>query len=187
MDLTQQIEKRIRTYRTFLRKQSYQAYLIERRIDKEMKKVVENLKPPYQKPKRTSPLPRYHLKRRETAIPVKPKLITERAKFLFRAFHEGELTDETFELKDSFIQVGAEQEQIVPFYFDHFLKINGYTPNYNFKTHIEMRDGPEIDRLQIKSVIPDVLEHMEYWQNLKRKIMEENIARNPKIYVNVVT
>lgn len=189
MHLTQQIENQFRLRRSYLQKQSYQAYLIERRIDMEMKKVVKNLQPPFQKSKRPSKLPRYYLKKAIKPIVVEEKKITERAKFFFRAFHEDVgILQETDDIKDSIIDIeDGVQEQIVPFYFDHFLKLNGYTPNYNFKTQIELRDGAEVERLQVKSVIPEVLERMEQWQELKRKVMEDNIAKNPKMYVDVMS
>ncbi|EDX15358.1 GD12025 [Drosophila simulans] len=78
------------------------------------------------------------------------------------------------------------QEQIVPFYFDHFLKLNGYTPNYNFRTNVDMRDGPEFSRLKVREVLPDVLARLENWETMHKKIMEENIQRNPKMYENVI-
>lgn len=189
MQLAQKIENKIRLHRSYRQKQSYQAYLIERRIDMEMKKVVKNLQPPYQKPKRPSKLPRYYLKKRIKPIIVEEQIITERAKFFFRAFHEdADRLMESGDIKDSIIDLeDGIQEQIVPFYFDHFLKLNGYTPNYNFKTQIELRDGAEVDRLQVKSVIPEVLGRMEQWQELKKKVMEDNIAKNPKMYVDVMS
>ncbi|XP_065360710.1 uncharacterized protein LOC135954462 [Calliphora vicina] len=187
MDITRETENKLRTHRSYLRKQSYQAYHIERRIDLEMKKVVKNLEPPYQKPKRPTKLPRYYIRKRTRTVKIEEKKISERAKFLFRAFHEEGLTEVTVDTRDSITRADTTQEQIVPFYFDHFLKLNGYTPNYNFKTKIEMRDGSEIERFQVKTVIPEIQERMKQWETMKRKIMEENIAQNPKMYVDVMT
>ncbi|KAI8115952.1 mitochondrial, 28S ribosomal protein S31 [Lucilia cuprina] len=184
MDLARQSENKLRSKRAYLRKLSHQAYHIERRIDMEMKKVVKNLEPPYQKPKRQpTKLPRYYIKKRAKPVKIEEKKISKRAKFFFRAFHEDGLTVDASEFRDSITQMDTTQEQIVPFYFDHFLKLNGYTPNYNFKTQIELRDGAEIDRLQVKSVIPEIQERMEQWGAMKKRIMEENIAQNPKIHV----
>ncbi|KAM7356312.1 uncharacterized protein ACRADG_002117 [Cochliomyia hominivorax] len=188
--LSQQIENKIRFQTSYRRKLSYQAYHIEKRIAKEMQKVVKNLEPPYEKPKKhpSTKLPRYYLRKPYKPPKIEEKKISERAKLFYRAFHDDDLPLEGEEFKTGFQPEDDEMpEHIVPFYFDHFLKINGYTPNYNFKTQIELRDGPEIDRLQVKSVIPEVEERMQQWEIMKRKIMEENIAKNPKMYVDVMT
>lgn len=177
-----EVEQELRKTRRYEEKLSYQAYQVERRIDSEMKKVRHNLQPPYKKPKKTGPLQRLYLKKRIPKVVVPPVVISENARNFLRAFTEDGIVIEGF-TQDA----GAEsaQDQIVPFYFDHFLKLNGYTPNYNFKTNIEIRDGPEINRFQIREIIPEVLQKVDNWENNNRKIMEDNIQRNPKMYENV--
>ncbi|KAM8715304.1 hypothetical protein ACLKA7_002369 [Drosophila subpalustris] len=179
-----ELELSFRKRRRYLEKLSAQAYQVERRIDMEMKKVRRNLEPPYKKPKRTGPLQRLFLKKRVKKIVPPPVVISENTRNFVRAFAEDGVVSEGFS-QESVMVLDNIQEQIVPFYFDHFLKINGYTPNYNFKTNIEVRDGPEINRFRIKEVIPDVLQKVENWENAHKKIMEENIQRNPKMYENV--
>ncbi|XP_060660244.1 uncharacterized protein LOC132794038 [Drosophila nasuta] len=179
-----ELELQFRKRRRYLEKLSAQAYQIERRIEMEMKKVRRNLEPPFKKPKRVGPLQRLHLRKRVKKIVKPPIVISENTRNFVRAFAEDGVVSEGFS-QESVMVLDNLQEQIVPFYFDHFLKINGYTPNYNFKTNIELRDGPEINRFRIKEVIPDVLQKVEQWENMHKKIMEENIARNPKMYENV--
>ncbi|KAH8404910.1 hypothetical protein KR222_010193, partial [Zaprionus bogoriensis] len=184
VDRVQELELAFRKRRRYLEKLSFQAYQVERRIDMEMKKVRRNLEPPYKKPKRVGPLQRLFLKKRVKKVVIAPVVISENTRNFVRAFAEDGIVSEGF-TQDSVMVLDNIQEQIVPFYFDHFLKLNGYTPNYNFKTNIEMRDGPEINRFHIREVIPDVLQKIENWENTQRKIMEENIQRNPKMYENV--
>lgn len=187
MEISHSTENKLRFRRAFLRKQSQQAYRTERRIEREMIKVVKNLEPPYQKPKLSGKLPRYYLKKHKKTERIKKKKISEHTKFFFRAFNEEEDDDvvQTQVIHDSIAQVDTIQEKVLPFYFDHFLKLNGYTPNYNFKTQVEMRDGPEMERIRIKSVIPEIQQSMHQWETMKRKVMENNIAQNPKKYVDV--
>lgn len=176
------VELELRKTRKYEEKLSFQAYQVERRIDSEMKKVRHNLLPPYKKPKKTGPLQRLYLKKRVPRVVPPPTIITENARNFLRAFTEDGIVIEGF-TQDAGAESG--QDNIVPFYFDHFLKMNGYTPNYNFKTNIEMRDGPEINRFQIREIIPEVLQKVDNWETNNRKIMEDNIQRNPKMYENV--
>ncbi|EDW28196.1 GL19072 [Drosophila persimilis] len=180
-----QVEQSLRKKRRYLQKISAQAYQVERRIEMEMKKVRRNLEPPYKPPKREGRLPRLFLKKRVVKQPVQKIVISENTKNFMRAFKDdGEVIGDSL-TQDSLMVVDNMQEQIVPFYFDHFLKINGYTPNYNFKTNIELRDGPELARFKVKEVLPDVIIRLENWELMHKKIMEENIQRNPKMYENI--
>ncbi|XP_041448395.1 uncharacterized protein LOC111074845 [Drosophila obscura] len=180
-----EVELSLRKKRRYLEKISAQAYQVERRIEMEMKKVKRNLEPPYKPPKREGKLPRLFFKKRVVHVPVPKLVVSENTKNFMRAFKDdGEVIADSL-TQDSLLVVDNMQEQIVPFYFDHFLKIHGYTPNYNFKTNIELRDGPEVARLKIKEVIPDVLIRLENWELTHKKIMEENIQRNPKMYENI--
>ncbi|XP_017855182.2 LOW QUALITY PROTEIN: uncharacterized protein LOC108608346 [Drosophila busckii] len=184
IEKVRELEATLRKRRRYYEKLSFQAYQVERRIDMEMKKVRRNLEPPYKKPKRVGPLQRLYLKKRIIKQVKPPVQISENTRNFIRAFSEsGEVPDDF--AQDSVLVLDNLQDQIVPFYFDHFLKINGYTPNYNFKTNVESRDGPEINRFQIREIIPDVLQKVEHWEQQHRKVMEENIQRNPKMYENV--
>ncbi|KAH8379940.1 hypothetical protein KR009_008111 [Drosophila setifemur] len=179
------VEQTLRKRRRYREKLSAQAYHVERRIDMEMKKVRRNLEPPYKKPKREGRLPRLFLKKRVVPEEKEVYVISEHTKNFMRAFREdGYAGDQV--THTSLLTVDNMQEQIVPFYFDHFLKINGYTPNYNFKTNVDMRDGPEFSRLKIREVLPDVMARLEHMEMVHKKIMEENIQRNPKMYENVL-
>lgn len=178
----QEVEQAFRKERRYLEKLSFQAYQVERRIDSEMKKVRHNLEPPYKKPKKTGPLQRLFLKKRVKKVVVPPVVVSETAKNFMRAFTEDGIVIDGF-TQDA--PTESTQETIVPFYFDHFLKLNGYTPNYNFKTNVEMRDGPEINRFQIREIIPEVMAKVDNWEKTNRRIMEDNIQRNPKMYENV--
>ncbi|KAI9583645.1 hypothetical protein GQX74_005393 [Glossina fuscipes] len=184
MDVSHKIENNLRTERAYREKQSYQAYHIERRIESEMKNVVKNLQPPYEKPKVIAKPPRYIIKKRRKLIEEPKPKVSERTKFFFRAFHGEDEVMQMTDVRESIAHVDNIQRQIVPFYFDHFLKLNGYTPNYNFKTQVELRDGPEVDRLAVQTIIPEVMTKLEQWQKRKRIIMEEHIAGNPKMYVD---
>ncbi|XP_068151659.1 uncharacterized protein [Drosophila tropicalis] len=179
-----EVEMNLRKRRRYLEKLSSQAYQVERRIDLEMKKVRRNLEPPYKPQRRVGRLPRLHPKKRIVKVEKLPPVISEHTRNFMRAFKEDGAIGETM-THDSLMVVDNMQEQIIPFYFDHFLKINGYVPNYNFKTNIELRDGPEINRFQVRDVIPDVLQKVENWEQLHKKIMEESIQRNPRMYENV--
>ncbi|EDV59044.1 uncharacterized protein LOC6541727 [Drosophila erecta] len=179
------VEATLRKRRRYREKLSYQAYQVERRIDMEMKKVRRNLEPPYQKPKREGRLPRLFLKKKIIPEEKEVLVISENTKNFVRAFREDGYTGDQI-THTSLLTVDNMQEQIVPFYFDHFLKINGYTPNYNFRTNVDMRDGPEFNRLKVREVLPDVLARLETWETMHKKIMEENIQRNPKMYENVI-
>lgn len=185
MEKSRKIEAELRKTRAYMSKLSYQAYQTEKRIEMEMKKVRRNLEPPYQKPKRVGRLPRTYIKKRIVKEVEQIKPVSEHTKFFFRAFHEEGDVSQLLEARESLFVMDTIQEQIVPFYFDHFLKLNGYTPNYNFKTQTELRDGPEIDRLQVREVIPEVIQKLEKWEINRKRIMEENIQRNPKMYENV--
>uniref|UniRef100_A0A1I8PW85 Uncharacterized protein n=1 Tax=Stomoxys calcitrans TaxID=35570 RepID=A0A1I8PW85_STOCA len=186
------VEQKLRKRRNYLRKQSHHAYFIEKRIGQEMQKVVRNLESPptltAKMSKRPTKLPRLYLKKRRQTPVTKEKEISEGAKFFFQAFNEDgtDIRGKAKEIRDSIAEVTTTQEQIIPFYFDHFLKLHGYTPQYNFNTQIEMRDGPELNRLKVRSVIPEVQERLRQWENMKKKIMEDHIAQNPNMYVNVV-
>ncbi|XP_030556129.1 uncharacterized protein LOC115759346 [Drosophila novamexicana] len=184
IEKVREVEMTLRKRRRYLEKLSAQAYQVERRIDMEMKKVRRNLEPPYKKPKRVGPLQRLYLRKRVAKIITPPVVISENTRNFVRAFAEDGVVSEGF-TQDSVMVLDNMQEQIVPFYFDHFLKLNGYTPNYNFKTNIEQRDGLEIDRFRIREVIPDVIQKVDHWEYMHKKIMEENIQRNPKMYENV--
>uniref|UniRef100_A0A1A9WDH9 Uncharacterized protein n=1 Tax=Glossina brevipalpis TaxID=37001 RepID=A0A1A9WDH9_9MUSC len=186
MDVSRKIEHSLRADRAYREKQSYQAYHIERRIESEMKNVVKNLQPPYKRPQRTGKLPRYIIKKRHKIVEAPKPKISERTKFFFRAFHEEDEVMQITDIRESIAHVDNIQQQIVPFYFDHFLKLNGYTPNYNFNTQVELRDGPEVNRLAVSSLIPDVMLRLEQWEKKRRRIMEEHIAGNPKMYVDVI-
>ncbi|KAH8237995.1 hypothetical protein KR032_010320, partial [Drosophila birchii] len=179
------VEATLRKRRRYSEKISAQAYQVERRIEMEMKKVRKNLEPPYKKPKREGRLPRLYLKKK--VIPEeKPEIvISEHTKNFVRAFREDGYTGDQV-THTSLLTVDNMQEQIVPFYFDHFLKINGYTPNYNFRTNVDMRDGNEFNRLKVREVLPDVLLRLEHLEMTQKKTMEENIQRNPKMYENVI-
>ncbi|XP_017106300.2 uncharacterized protein [Drosophila bipectinata] len=179
------VEATLRKRRRYREKLSFQAYQVERRIDMEMKKVRRNLEPPYKKPKREGRLPRLFLKKRVVPEEKEVFVISEHTKNFVRAFREDGYTGDQV-THTSLLTVDNMQEQIVPFYFDHFLKINGYTPNYNFRTNVDLRDGPEFSRLKIREVLPDVLARLEHWENMHKKVMEENIQRNPKMYENVI-
>ncbi|XP_067647974.1 uncharacterized protein [Eurosta solidaginis] len=182
---SRRIESQLRRRRSYDRKMSRQAYQVEKRIESEMKKVRKNLEPPYVKPKRVGKLPRYLIKRKERKISFKEQRVSEHTKFFFRAFHDEGDVMQLQDARDSIFVMDTIQEQIVPFYFDHFLKLNGYTPNYNFKTQIELRDGPEIQRVAVRSVVPEILERLDKWESVRKRTMEDNIQRNPKMYENV--
>lgn len=186
MKLSQAVEVQYRRRMAYLRKQSFQAFQIEKRIDMEMRKVVRNLEPPYVKPRRIGRLPRLLIKKRDKTVPPPEKKISERTKFFFRAFHEDGEAMHAFDVREGLAQIDTMQEQIVPFYFDHFLKLNGYTPNYNFKTHVEQRDGPEVDRIKITALLPEVMQRLENWEEKKKKTMEDHITQNPKMYIDVI-
>uniref|UniRef100_A0A1B0GCN8 Uncharacterized protein n=1 Tax=Glossina morsitans morsitans TaxID=37546 RepID=A0A1B0GCN8_GLOMM len=186
MDASRKLEQTLRANRAYREKLSYQAYHIERRIESQMKNVVKNLQPPYKKPKRTGKLPRYIVKKRHKVVDAPKPKISERTKFFFRAFHEEDEIMQITDVRESIARVDNIQQQIVPFYFDHFLKLNGYTPNYNFTTQVELRDGPETNRLAVGTLIPEVLIKLEQWEKKKKTTMEEHIAGNPKMYVDVI-
>uniref|UniRef100_A0A1B0AD58 Uncharacterized protein n=1 Tax=Glossina pallidipes TaxID=7398 RepID=A0A1B0AD58_GLOPL len=186
MNVSRKIEQSLRANRAYREKLSYQAYHIERRIESQMKNVVKNLQPPYKKPKRTGKLPRYIVKKRHKVVEAPKPKISERTKFFFRAFHEEDEIMQITDVRESIARVDNIQQQIVPFYFDHFLKLNGYTPNYNFTTQVELRDGPEANRLAVGALIPEVMIKLEQWEKKKKITMEEHIAGNPKMYVDVI-
>ncbi|KAI8038173.1 uncharacterized protein LOC128253098 [Drosophila gunungcola] len=179
------VEATLRKRRRYREKLSHQAFQVERRIDMEMKKVRRNLEPPYKKPKREGRLPRLFLKKRVVPEEKEVLVISENTKNFVRAFREDGYTGDQI-THTSLLTVDNMQEQIVPFYFDHFLKINGYTPNYNFRTNVDLRDGPEFNRLKVREVLPDVLARLETLEMMHKKTMEENIQRNPKMYENVI-
>ncbi|KAH8334171.1 hypothetical protein KR059_007135 [Drosophila kikkawai] len=184
IDKIRSLEATLRKERRYREKISAQAYQVERRIDMEMKKVRKNLEPPYKKPKREGRLPRLYLKKRVVPEEKEVIVISEHTKNFVRAFREDGYTGD--QITTSLLTADNMQEQIVPFYFDHFLKINGYTPNYNFRTNVDTRDGNEFNRLKVREVVPDVLLRLEMLEMSQKKIMEENIQRNPKMYENVI-
>ncbi|XP_018785438.1 PREDICTED: uncharacterized protein LOC108966810 [Bactrocera latifrons] len=185
VDESRRIEAQLRRRRAYDRKISRQAYLVEKRIESEMKKVRRNLEPPYVKPKRKGKLPRIIIKKKEKKISFKEQRVTEHTKFFFRAFHDEGDVMQLHDARDSIGVMDTIQEQIVPFYFDHFLKLNGYTPNYNFKTNVELRDGPEASRVALRSLVPEILEKLDKWELVRKRIMDDNIQRNPRMYENV--
>ncbi|KAH8255429.1 hypothetical protein KR038_002910, partial [Drosophila bunnanda] len=179
------LETTLRKQRRYHEKISAQAYQVERRIEMEMKKVRKNLEPPYKKPKREGRLPRLYLKKRYVPEKKEVVVISEHTKNFVRAFREDGYSGDQG-THTSLLRADNMQEQIVPFYFDHFLKINGYTPNYNFRTNVDIRDGSEFSRLKVREVLPDVLLRLEMLEVQQKKIMDENIQRNPKMYENVI-
>ncbi|XP_053953767.1 uncharacterized protein LOC128860330 [Anastrepha ludens] len=185
VDESRRIEAQLRRRYAYDRKISRQAYQVEKRIESEMKKVRHNLEPPYVKPKREGKLTRIFIKKKQKKDVLKEQRVSEHTKFFFRAFHDEGDVMQLQDARDSIFVMDTIQEQIVPFYFDHFLKLNGYTPNYNFKTNIELRDGSEVSRVAFPSLLPEVLERLDKWEAARKRTMEDNIQRNPKMYVDV--
>ena len=180
MATSRHVENILRRERAYKRKVSKEALDIERRIEKVMIRVIHNLEPPYVKPKRVEKYKRRILKKKIIVKPVRVVEITQAEKFIKRAFYESDY-EITAGKKDPVVS----QETTVQFDFDHFLKMNGYTPNYNFKTQIELRDGPEVGRFMVQSLVPEVLEKVERWEAIRKRQTEESIAKNIKIYQNI--
>ncbi|XP_055907892.1 uncharacterized protein LOC129942831 [Eupeodes corollae] len=174
------VEKKHRRLLEYRRNMSKQAVLVERRIESELVKVQRNMAPVFQKPKRVGNLQRSELKKMVHFKHKEVKQISDETKL----FYEGGPKDQT-EVRKSLNVIDGMQQSVVPFYFDHFLIINGYQPCYDFKTQIELNDGPEIDRLHVKKLLPEVTDKLEKWQAMQKRIMEENISKNPQMYQNV--
>lgn len=174
-----QVERRYRRFFNYRSNLSKQTVLIERRIASEMTKVRRNLLYPPQTFRRQEKLLPSNIKKILRIPPPKTSRNLEKITSVNRESFNGRVKE------GGSIDEGGSQKSIVPFYFDHFLSINGYQPNYNFKSQIELRDGAEVDRFQIKSLLPDVLEKFEKCQLKKKKIADEHISKNSKMYHNV--
>lgn len=168
-----------------MKKVSKEAVLVEHRIEQEMKELHQNLAPPYKKPKREGKLTRSVIKKKTIKIPKKITRISNRTLFFYNAFHEEEPVTQLEMARASLNIMETIQESIVPFYFDHFLILNGYVPNYNFRTQVDARDGPEINRLKKRSIIPEVMSQLEKWEQIREKIKEDHINKHPEMYQNV--
>lgn len=88
MEESRLIENSLRKRRNYLKNQSKHACHIERRVEHEMKKVVQNLEPPFKKPFRSTKLRRYRIKKPAKPVEIQDKKLSERDKFYFHAFQE---------------------------------------------------------------------------------------------------
>lgn len=179
------IEKKFRSRRAYDKRISKQSVFKENRIKIDFVSIKKNILPPYQKPRRTEKLKNSFIVKKHKKVVVPPKQISKRTRFFFEAFH-GE--DEDFEAtkRDSIDIMDTIQESNVPFYFDYFLSLNDYKPNYNFKTKSDIRDGPEEELVKFRSLLPNVLDKLNKWEQLRKKVMETNIRNHPEMYTNIV-
>lgn len=180
------IEHKFRIRRDYDKRMSKHAVFKENRIKIDFESIKRNVLPPYKKPRRTEKLKNSFIVKKKKPVVVPPKTISRRTRFFFEAFHgEDEDFDET--QRDSIDIMDTIQESSnVPFYFDYFLILNDYKPNYNFKTKSDIQDGPEEDLIKVRSVLSNVEEKMYRWEQLKKKVMEANIRNHPEMYTNVV-
>uniref|UniRef100_T1GDF8 Uncharacterized protein n=1 Tax=Megaselia scalaris TaxID=36166 RepID=T1GDF8_MEGSC len=181
-----EIEKHFRKRRSYDKRMSKQAVFKENRIKIDFESIKRNIQPPYKKPPRTEKLKNSFIPKKVKIIPPTEKVISRRTRFFFEAFH-GEDEDYEASKRDSIDFMDTIQESNVPFYFDYFLSLNDYKPNYNFKTKTELRDGPEEDLVRIKSVLGNVQEKLYRWEQLRKKVMETNIRNHPEMYTNIQT
>lgn len=181
-----QIERKFRKRRDYDKRMSKQAVFKENRLKIDSVSIKKNIEPPYKKPRRTEKLKNSFIVRKPKPVVVPEKKISKRTRFFFDAFHgEDEDFDET--QRDSIDIMGNIQESNVPFYFDYFLSLNDYKPNYNFKTKADIRDGPEEELVKIRSLLSTVEDKMYRWEQMKKKIMDANIRNHPEMYTNVST
>ncbi|XP_037954189.1 uncharacterized protein LOC119684257 [Teleopsis dalmanni] len=168
-----------------MKKISREACQFENRLQAQLKSLKRSFEP---LPPRPRPLKKYVLKKfkkkEEESAPKQKKVTTEREKFLIRAFNSDTQTGYRQSAGLRIVKT-IDAELVTPFYFDYFLALNGYTPDYNFQTQVDLRDGPELDRLKIGSLVPEMKQKISDWEDRRQKIMEQNIIIYHSIYDNV--
>ncbi|XP_037947818.1 uncharacterized protein LOC119679498 [Teleopsis dalmanni] len=175
-----------------LKKISYNAQQIEYRVEAELKVLRKNMEPldPKHRPccataeKKKEYILAIPKKERPPKI-IEKKVIPDKVRFMFHAFHDDTEDIENVPNAGMSVITNLDKQVAVEFYFDYFLSLNGYTPNYNFKTQVELRDGPEINRMNVEEVLPEIVDRLGKWEETKQKIMEESILRNRHMYENV--
>ncbi|KAL5290719.1 CCDC37 family protein [Megaselia abdita] len=179
------VERRFRKRRDYDKRMSKQAVFKENRIKIDFESIKKNVEPAYKKPPRTEKLKNSFIVKKTKKAAPPAKTVSKRTRFFFEAFHA---EDEDFEAgkRNSIDIMDTIQESNVPFYFDYFLSLHDYKPNYNFKTKTEIRDGPEEDLVKVRSLLPNVEEKMYRWEQIKKKVMETNIRNHPEMYTNIV-
>ncbi|XP_055383757.1 uncharacterized protein LOC129613639 isoform X2 [Condylostylus longicornis] len=170
---------------------SKKAVEIENRITTSMNTVQMLLKPPKLKDRKET-LKKYSsikLKKKRETDEIKEEPIPEKIQFFYEALHDiqdmPEITKKDHvEIEE--ILTGIEEESIT-FHFDHFLRINDYEPDYNYKTQIEIIDGSEENYFKYEDVIPYVKQQVEVWEKNRIIKIKQHIEENQKLYTDIKT
>lgn len=166
----------IRKRRKFKMRQSENAIATENQTQFILSGFLRNMQPPFKKVKRIGKLPRSYQPKRKPA-PQKPQSpLSLRVKLFYEAFTDMTVANVNLDDDENIKILNSLQSNCVPFYYDHFLKMRNYIPVYDFKTDIEIREGPEENRFKYQDVMPVVKHAMADWERY-RKIEEDHFIR----------
>lgn len=146
--------------------------------------MTKNLAPPYKPPSRIGKLPRSRLPEKKKISKVKQIPLSESQKLFYKAFTNVDpLNAPLLQSHDTEI-VRFLEASCIPFYFDYFLKNHDYFPDYNFKTEVEEKEGPEMNRFKYKDALVTVRRNLEVWEKRKQAMINAHIQRTWHLYAD---
>lgn len=181
-ELTNEIEKTVRTFRKKKMRVAERAYKIELNIEFTMTQIERLLAKPPKKGKRKGRLPRSVLPK----LPPKPKkvapLLSPIEEEYAKAFMEisGDGVVKLDENVKKMIQ--KIKNESVPFYLDYFLEKRGFKIGKlnELQSDDILRDEEAL--LKHKDVLPEVRKQVKIWEEIDEMRKEENILRTPYLY-----
>lgn len=179
-DISKKAEIDVRKRRAFAFRQASRSCALESRINFVMSEMKRNMAPPFKKLKQKGKLPRSYIPQKQKKIKKISVELTDEMKLLYEAFTDDTIKDLEFDQKD----LNSLQDDCIQFYFDHFLKLHDYIPAYDFKTNIELLEGPEEKRFAYKDVLEDVFTSLKKWEKNQQKLLEYHIKKTWYLYVD---
>lgn len=177
-------EKNVRKRRAFISRQAERACALELRIRLTTEQMKKNLEPPYQRPEGVVKRERRFLTKRKKIEHIEKVEISEVDKLFYKAFTECESSKlQEFKSADDVAILKSLQDNCIPFYFDFFLKQHDYFPSYDFKTEIELREGPETNHFKYEDVLENVFEFLRQWEQHKQQQIEKHIRETWHLYI----
>lgn len=181
-EVTDKIEKYVRTLRKKKMRVAKRAYKIELNIEFTMTQIGRLLAKPYQREKRKGKLPCSVLPKLppkpKKVIPVLTPLEVEYAKAFMEISGENEIKfDENVKKMIQKIKNVA-----VPFYLDHLLEKRGFKMGKLSELQSEDILKDEEALLKHKDVLPEVRKKVKIWEEIDKLRKEQNIKRTSYMY-----
>lgn len=175
-------EQKVRIDRSFRQRQAERACATETRIRLTTEQLTKNLAPrplpPTVAPKRY----RSVLPVRKNVVIENPIQISDLDKLFYRAFSEDHQMVPLYHSEDDHAVLRSLQSNCIPFYFDFFLKQHDYFPIYDFKTEIELTEGPESKHFHYEDVLDDVNQSLDVWERNRQKQIEKHVRQTWHLY-----